>query len=228
MTAVEITLIIVGIVFLLVSFLVQEKLSPKDIESITNLSENELKIIVEKQLKNANDQVEDAITDVVEDKTETTKRALEKETNEKIMAIDEYSNTVLESMNKTHNEILFLYSMLNDKHTELTDLATQLQQFSEHMKNTENEVLENLALAAQDVRQKVNETKPIDENEAILASLGTDGQEADQDQINHNDRILMLHQQGFSDVEIASALGLGLGEVKLVIGLFKGEETVEV
>lgn len=228
MTAVEITLIIVGIVFLLVSFLVQEKLSPKDIESITNLSENELKIIVEKQLKNANDQVEDAITDVVEDKTETTKRALEKETNEKIMAIDEYSNTVLESMNKTHNEILFLYSMLNDKHTELTDLATQLQQFSEHMKNTENEVLENLALAAQDVRQKVNETKPIDENEAILASLGTDGQEADQDQINHNDRILMLHQQEFSDVEIARELGLGLGEVKLVIGLFKGEETVEV
>ena len=228
MTAVEITLIIVGIVFLLVSFLVQEKLSPKDIESITNLSENELKIIVEKQLKNANDQVEDAITDVGEDKTETTKRALEKETNEKIMAIDEYSNTVLESMNKTHNEILFLYSMLNDKHTELTDLATQLQQFSEHMKNTENEVLENLALAAQDVRQKVNETKPIDENEAILASLGTDGQEADQDQINHNDRILMLHQQGFSDVEIARELGLGLGEVKLVIGLFKGEETVEV
>lgn len=228
MTAVEITLIIVGIVFLLVSFLVQEKLSPKDIESITNLSENELKIIVEKQLKNANDQVEDAITDVVEDKTETTKRALEKETNEKIMAIDEYSNTVLESMNKTHNEILFLYSMLNDKHTELTDLATQLQQFSEHMKNTENEVLENLALAAQDVRQKVNETKPIDENEAILASLGTDGQEVDQDQINHNDRILMLHQQGFSDVEIARELGLGLGEVKLVIGLFKGEETVEV
>ena len=183
---------------------------------------------MEKQLKNANDQVEDAITDVVEDKTETTKRALEKETNEKIMAIDEYSNTVLESMNKTHNEILFLYSMLNDKHTELTDLATQLQQFSEHMKNTENEVLENLALAAQDVRQKVNETKPIDENEAILASLGTDGQEADQDQINHNDRILMLHQQGFSDVEIARELGLGLGEVKLVIGLFKGEETVEV
>ena len=228
MTAVEITLIIEGIVFLLVSFLVQEKLSPKDIESITNLSENELKIIVEKQLKNANDQVEDAITAVVEDKTETTKRALEKETNEKIMAIDEYSNTVLESMNKTHNEILFLYSMLNDKHTELTDLATQLQQFSEHMKNTENEVLENLALAAQDVRQKVNETKPIDENEAILASLGTDGQEADQDQINHNDRILMLHQQGFSDVEIARELGLGLGEVKLVIGLFKGEESVEV
>lgn len=226
MTTVEITLIIVGIVFLLVSFLVQEKLSPKDIESITSLSENELKIIVEKQLKNANDQVEDAIADVVDEQKETTKRDLEKETNEKIMAIDEYSNTVLESMNKTHNEILFLYSMLNDKHTELTDLAAQLQQFSEQMKNTENEVLENLAFAAKDVQQKVSETKPIDESEAIRASF-ENSQEA-QDQVNHNERILALHQQGLSDVEIARELGLGLGEIKLVIGLFKGEETVEV
>lgn len=226
MTAVEITLIIVGIIFLLVSFLVQEKLSPKDIESITSLSENELKIIAEKQLKNANDQIEDAITDTVEEKKETTKRELEKETNEKIMAIDEYSNTVLESMNKTHNEILFLYSMLNDKHTELTDLAAQLQQFSEQLKNTENEALENLSLAAKDVQKKVDASEPIDENAAIRASF--EASQALQDQINHNERILALHQQGLSDVEIARELGLGLGEVKLVIGLFKGEETIEV
>ena len=228
MTAVEITLIIVGIIFLLVSFLVQEKLSPKDIESITSLSENELKIIAEKQLKNANDQIEDAITDTVEEKKETTKRELEKETNEKIMAIDEYSNTVLESMNKTHNEILFLYSMLNDKHTELTDLAAQLQQFSEQLKNTENEALENLSLAAKDVQKKVDASEPIDENAAIRASFETSQVLQDQDQINHNERILALHQQGLSNVEIARELGLGLGEVKLVIGLFKGEETIEV
>lgn len=226
MTAVEITLIIVGIIFLLVSFLVQEKLSPKDIESITSLSENELKIIAEKQLKNANDQIEDAITDTVEEKKETTKRELEKETNEKIMAIDEYSNTVLESMNKTHNEILFLYSMLNDKHMELTDLAAQLQQFSEQLKNTENEALENLSLAAKDVQKRVDASEPIDENAAIRASF--EASQALQDQINHNERILALHQQGLSNVEIARELGLGLGEVKLVIGLFKGEETIEV
>lgn len=224
MTAVEITLIIVGIIFLLVSFLVQEKLSPKDIESITSLSENELKIIAEKQLKNANDQIEDTITDTVEEKKETTKRELEKETNEKIMAIDEYSNTVLESMNKTHNEILFLYSMLNDKHTELTDLAAQLQQFSEQLKNTENEALENLSLAAKDVQKKVDASEPIDENAAIRASFEASQtlQDQDQDQINHNERILALHQQGLSNVEIARELGLGLGEVKLVIRIVQG------
>lgn len=69
---------------------------------------------------------------------------MEKETNEKIMAINEYSNTVIESMNKTHNEILFLYNMLNDKHTELTGLASQLQQFSEQVKHTQDEMMTHL------------------------------------------------------------------------------------
>jgi hypothetical protein len=34
----------------------------------------------------------------------------------------------------------------------------------------------------------------------------------------------MLHSMGKTDVEIAKDLGLGLGEVKLVIGLFKEDE----
>ena len=57
MTGVEITLILVGIIFVLVSFFVQEKLTPKDVQEITRLSEKELKIIVERELKNANDKV---------------------------------------------------------------------------------------------------------------------------------------------------------------------------
>ncbi len=61
MTGVEITLILVGIIFVLGSFFVQEKLTPKDVQEITRLSEKELKIIVERELKNANDKVEDAI-----------------------------------------------------------------------------------------------------------------------------------------------------------------------
>lgn len=228
MTAVEITLIIVGIIFLLVSFFVQEKLSPKDIDNITKLSEKELKIIVDKQLNNARDRVEDAISDVVEESQEQTKRDLEKETNEKIMAIDEYSNTVLESMNKTHNEILFLYSMLNDKHTELTELAAQLKQFSEQVRNTENEVLETIATAAKDAERKTTEPESAEEPGDIAVSVTVSPEQQIQDQNNHNMRILSLHQQGYSPVEIARELGIGLGEINLVIGLFKGEETVEV
>ena len=41
-------------------------------------------------------------------------------------------------------------------------------------------------------------------------------------QENNNDRILRMHKEGISNVDIAKELGLGVGEVKLVINLFKG------
>ena len=46
MTALEVTLVIVGIIFVIVSFFIEEKLSQKDIDRIVSLSENELRVIV--------------------------------------------------------------------------------------------------------------------------------------------------------------------------------------
>ena len=219
MTGVEITLILVGIIFVLVSFFVQEKLTPKDVQEITRLSEKELKIIVERELKNANDKVEDAIDAVVEQSQENAKRLMEKETNEKIMAINEYSNTVIESMNKTHNEILFLYNMLNDKHTELTGLASQLQQFSEQVKHTQDEMMTHLT-------ETVKVSEPVEEQPQQISPKASVAEETDNG--SFNDQVLALHQNGVSDVEIARKLGRGLGEVKLVIGLYKGEDVSEI
>lgn len=39
---------------------------------------------------------------------------------------------------------------------------------------------------------------------------------------NNNDKILMLHKEGKSNVAIAKELGLGVGEVSLVLNLYKG------
>ena len=61
----------------------------------------------------AKNEIQLAIENGIDETTETTKRALERETNEKINGISEFSDTVLESINKSHNEIMFLYSMLN-------------------------------------------------------------------------------------------------------------------
>ena len=144
---------------------------------------------------------------------------MEKETNEKIMAINEYSNTVIESMNKTHNEILFLYNMLNDKHTELTGLASQLQQFSEQVKHTQDEMMTHLT-----ARTEVSE--PVEEQPQQISPKASVAEETDNG--SFNDQVLALHQNGVSDVEIARKLGRGLGEVKLVIGLYKGEDVSEI
>lgn len=220
MNAVEITLIFIGVLFLLGSFMIKDQLSQKDLDKIASLSERELKLVIDKQLRGADSRVEDAIDQKLDDAFDITERAMEKTSNEKIMAINEYSDTVLESMNKTHNEIMFLYSMLNDKHKDLTELAGQLQQFSEQMKATENAALKKLADAAELVEEQVSRAETIDEEEVLAAAVDqqTDGER------NHNENILFLHSAGKSDVDIAKELGLGLGEVKLVIGLFKEEE----
>lgn len=232
MTGLEITLLIVGVVFLLGSFFVHDKLSQKDIDQIAAMSETEMQMIVEKELKNAADKVEDTITDTLEDSMEDTKRELEKTTNEKIMAINEYSDTVLESMNKTHNEIVFLYNMLNDKHTELTNMAGQLQQFTENAKRTESEALKKIAEAAEEIQLQAqyNATVTAPTEAGSMQEESQEGKEAVQPEdleSNKNNRILYLHQQGLSDVDIARELSCGLGEVKLVIGLFKGEREIE-
>lgn len=228
MTGVEITFIIVGIIFIIVSFFVQEKLSAKDMEEFAKLSEKELNYIVDRQMKTANERVENSVEQVLEEAHEITKRAMEKESNEKIMAISEYSNTVIDSMNKTHDEILFLYSMLNDKHAELTGLASKLQQFSDNVRIPEPAPVVAAPVQMQpeemlmpeetpDLERSIPRLKP-EEKHPVFADDGS----------NHNEKILRLHQQGCSDVEIARTLGLGLGEIRLVIGLYRGEETGEI
>ena len=39
---------------------------------------------------------------------------------------------------------------------------------------------------------------------------------------DNKSRIIGLHKKGYSNLEIAKTLGLGIGEVKLVLGLYQG------
>jgi uncharacterized protein YbjQ (UPF0145 family) len=203
------------------SFMVKDQMSKKDLDQISKLSEAELKTITHHQLKDAEAQVQDAIDDRMDEGLAKSTREMEKISNEKIMAISEYSDTVLDAMDKTHNEIMFLYSMLNDKHKELTDLAGELSSFSNQMRATENAALRKLAEAAEKVGEDIQTPVSVDKD-AVLAEAVH--RQASDDDRNHNDDILMLHSMGKTDVEIAKDLGLGLGEVKLVIGLFKEDE----
>ena len=48
--------------------------------------------------------------------------------------------------------------------------------------------------------------------------------EPDSDMGSNKDKILKLHEEGKSNMAIAKSLGLGIGEVKLIIDLFEAEE----
>ena len=100
------------------------------------MSAEELKIITEKEVTAAKKDLSDALDEEITQKQDETKRRLEKEANSKIMAINEYSDTVLDSINKAHNEIMFLYSMLNDKHDELTRLSGDIEKASSRLRSS--------------------------------------------------------------------------------------------
>lgn len=221
MVTVEIVLILIGVAFLIGSHFVQERFSEKDIQEISKMSETQLNIIVEKQLKSARTQVEDAIEEIIDESLAITQRGLEKETNEKIMAVSEYSDTILETMNKTHNEIMFLYSMLNDKRSEMTEVVGALQKYSK----TAPVISEGES--AIEVYSKKESVAPAVVKEEPPAPAMDDEIVGTQESmfINKNDQILMLHKEGKSEIEIAKELDCGLGEVKLVLGLFKEEGT---
>ena len=87
MTGLEITLVVTGVIFLIGSFLVKDKLSPKDIDKIAALSEEELKILVEKQIDNARNTIDDAIEEETLKSREATKRA---EDNRVFLAIQAF------------------------------------------------------------------------------------------------------------------------------------------
>ena len=252
MTTIEIILLLVGCVFMIGSFFISEKLSSSELNKIAELSEDELKKIIEREVNNAGTQMDDVIEQKIEEAGEQAERAMEKESNEQIMQIHEYSETVMESMKKTHDEIMFLYSMLNDKHTEMTSMTGDLQRLAADIRNLQ----ENLsAKAGTSIRKPVAEShvvqQPVMKQNAVVQPMTEtiDVQPEPEVQVNHfqeiqepeqktekpetadaqgmsNDMILKLYEQGLSKVEIAKQLGRGLGEVNLVIELYKGDENL--
>ena len=252
MTTIEIILLLVGCVFMIGSFFISEKLSSSELNKIAELSEDELKKIIEREVNNAGTQMDDVIEQKIEEAGEQAERAMEKESNEQIMQIHEYSETVMESMKKTHDEIMFLYSMLNDKHTEMTSMTGDLQRLAADIRNLQ----ENMsAKAGTSIRKPVAEShvaqQPVMKQNAVVQPMAEtiDVQPEPEVQVNRfqeiqkpeqktekpetadaqgmsNDMILKLYEQGLSKVEIAKQLGRGLGEVNLVIELYKGDENL--
>lgn len=236
MTGVAWILLLIGVVFMIGSFFVTEKLSPSELNQIAELSEEELKRIIDRGLKNAETRIEDAIDEQVDQSSEKVDRSLEKVTNDKIMAISEYSDTVIESMNKTHNEIMFLYSMLNDKHTELTGMAADLQRLAADVRSLEEKAPLTASQAAPEraaAVSAVSAVTPVPVETADTTERDTAAAPAEQKeempeteetkQEGLHAEILKLKKLGMTEVQIAKKLGIGIGEVRLVNGLYRGE-----
>ena len=125
MDILEVILLIVGIVIFIGSFLLPAGRS--DAGRIdTDAAKQEIHGLIEEEMKTVRAQVQDKVEETSEDVVEKAERSLERLTNEKIMAVNEYSDTVLQEIHKNHEEAMFLYDMLNNKHANIKDTVSKV------------------------------------------------------------------------------------------------------
>lgn len=246
----EVVILIAGALIFTVSFLIpgkKEKISPES----KQIAKKEIRDMVLEEMSDIKIHVEDVVEEAVGYAVEKTERSLERLTNEKIMAVNEYSDTVLKEIHKNHEEALFLYDMLNSKHANIKDTVSMVNKSVKDAEEATREVeavvnnfqkfvpetvvpvkqeeatfeqLELLAGVFADREQRTAERDGLTESDDALEFIDMNDasrQTESEDKPNSNERILELYTQGKSDVEIAQMLGLGVGEVKLVIGLYK-------
>ncbi len=221
MTTLEIVLLILGIAIFALSFFVFGGNSKQDLTEIREEVKEEVRQALNVQMAEAGRQWEDTLREKAEDAVNNTERELSKVSNEKIMAVNEYSDTVLAEIDKNHKEAMFLYDMLNDKHRNIVAISEKTEasfdktvgDIAEETFETKNPVTAAPVVAAVS-EEEARDTEALQMNKMDISFM--------QDGGNNNEWILELHRQGKSNVAIARELGLGVGEVKLVIDLFEG------
>lgn len=207
MEIIEVILLVVGGIIFVASFVIPEKKNEVS-KQTKEIAKDEISAMVNQEMENVRTHVDDVVEEAVTYAMEKTERSLERISNEKIMAVNEYSETVLSEIHKNHEEAMFLYDMLNSKHTNIKNTVSEVNRTMKEAEKTVT-VIQNQQPDEQ-IKEQIKE--PPEEEKPNL-------QDEDKSN-NNNERILALYNQGKSKVAIAKELGLGVGEVKLVVDLF--------
>ena len=291
MTGLEIALLVIGGMIMIASFIFStDKQKTEEVSVVSGE-------LSDKQREDIDRQIKELLDDRMDEVKEQTEINLDKLSNRKMLEMNEYSDTILAEINRNHNEVMFLYDMLNEKKKEINiavrDIniakkelekniseAESVQQIQpeqpakqtkttktikkttpvkvepeedediggfmasenilkeEQQKNILNQLDAVVEAVSDDVpadtqipapkktRKKTSTAKTAAKRtkEAVQKETQRESRKAAsvEDGGNNNERILALSSQGMSQVEIAKELGIGLGEVKLVIDLFRG------
>lgn len=240
MTVFDVCMVILGLVLIGVSFFFTEKATSKgkneeNVKSIKGLDEDRLLAI--------QNTVEDNLMKISEAIVVKTENNLNKVTNEKIMAISDYSEQIIEKIEQNHMEVVFLYNMLNEKENTLKENYCKKEKVysDENNNNTENQTTnrssiksdsENQTNANNSVeldnnkKQSMKDIQGISDKESAMLVNNTnyvhyEQEFTEEDKQNNNQEIMKLYAEGKSVTEIAKTLDLGKGEVNFVLNLYK-------
>lgn len=256
MTGFEIALFVLGAAFVIISFFIvgdtddnKSKTTENDKERIPDELTPELLEDMRIKLRSA---AEDELDDIIND----TEEKLNKQSNEKIMAVSEFSEQVIEKISTNHQEVVFLYQMLKDKEAELKETVQKL----DNLRIECEKVLHDNKIPAAEAGESIEkesitvkkETVPEATGQAADMASGVQKRTAEPKKkastvkkavkksspepkramgintaekldagiTNRNEEIIALYKKKKSVMEISKLLGMGQGEVKLIIDLY--------
>ncbi len=243
MNVMGIVLLIVGALAFLASFVVSDR--DQDGKKYSKAMGLKLDRMIDERVDELKVRLSDVAGAAREEEEMRAQRELERITNEKIMAIDDYSRAVLEEIEKNHKEVMFLYDMLESKTSDVKNTIRK----ADAVKREQESVIEESAAPASPVAASAYTPEPEPETEKKISGMDklrsafaeTDiepsaediadairdemgGLDPDEPELSRNDRVLEMKKNGMDNVDIAKALNIGVGEVNLITDLFSGDD----
>lgn len=225
MIVIEIILVVIGIAAVVCSYKISD--SKADHQMIVKEDDGEGE---EKSLEQWEDEIQDMVQEKSQEMLQEASEALSRLSNEKIMGMDEYSSQVLERMNKNHEEVVFLYNMLNEKEEEMKELVHHIDSVKAHahdemaaeyqsLMESISQLREREQLLENYAKQQEETKKPAEQASNLLEK--TEEKKDEEVEAVYDRDIISLYKKGNSILDISRMLSLGQGEVKLVIDLYE-------
>ena len=115
MGTVAIVLIVIGIICVIISIILGITDNKEQADTASYVSDYDSA----KQVSQVSKAIDDIIEKKMQDIEEKTEASLDKISNTKILEMNEYADNVLKEINRNHNEVMFMYDMLNEKDKEI-------------------------------------------------------------------------------------------------------------
>ena len=154
MLILEIVLIVIGLAAVILSY----KLTDSDGKSVSETEKNAMGYQDGVSFDDVNiEEIEEKIQQIQEESMLKTSDELSRISNEKLMGMDEYSSEVLERIEKNHEEVVFLYNMLNEKETEIKQLMKHVDSVKVQLQEAVAEEYQKISASLKDMEDKKRE-----------------------------------------------------------------------
>jgi hypothetical protein len=125
-------LVILGLAIIFISYFVSERYvsnqdNTSEILSLHELTDEGRKFMLQNVDKVFKESAEEIIVKVDDELSQIS--------NEKIIAVSEYSDQILDKIKHNHEEVVFMYHMLTEKENELKGLVKELNEVNASLKN---------------------------------------------------------------------------------------------